>query len=185
MSQNVRFPGKWAHSTMGLMLRIDFFVLAACCTVIIGCHSNTNTAPLTLVCEVRIQKSASPDPKTTRFSLVSSSSEEGHYLWGYNQKEQKEEAGFFIFQPDEFLVHAEREGRRALIIRDESHPNPAQVFRLSLPGSPKPTGWSAWQRADFLATGDVGWSLIYNQKVSGFSTHVPPDSFEVRYKIAK
>ncbi len=167
------------------MLRIDFPVLAACCIVFVGCHANDNATPPSLVCEVRIQKSVNPDPKTTRFSLVSASTEDGHYLWGYNQKEQKEEDGFLIFQPDQFVLTSERDGNRAVVIQDQSYSKPAQVFRLSLPGSPKPKDWSPWQRPDFLARGDVGWSLIYKQKITGFSTNVPPDSFELRYKIVK
>ncbi len=133
-----------------------------------------------LVCQLRVPKSVSPNPKTTRVSLATCTGEDSYYLWGYNQKEQKEEGSAFIFEP-EFLLHAEPESRRALIIDDYS--TPAQVFRLSLPRNPKARDWSQWQRPDFLARGDVGWAFIYNQKIQGVITNVPSDCFELRYKI--
>jgi hypothetical protein len=134
-----------------------------------------------LVCQLRVPKSVSPNPKTTRVNLATCTGEDGHYLWGYNQKEQKEEGSGLIFEPDEFLLDAEPESRRALIIDDYS--TPAQVFRLSLPRNPKARDWSQWQRPDFLAKGDVGWAFIYNQKIQGVMTNVPSDCFELRYKI--
>jgi hypothetical protein len=111
--------------------------------------------------------------------LATASGEDGHFLWGYNQKVQKEDRSFLIFEPDDFLLDTDT--RRAVIIDD--HAKPAQVFRLSLPRKPRPQDWSQWQRPDFLATGDVGWAFIYNQKIRGVITNIPSDSFELRYKV--
>jgi hypothetical protein len=131
------------------------------------------------VCQLRVPKSAAPDPKETRVSLASHRGETAYYLWGYNQKEQKEGAGFVIFEPDHFLLLKEPDNRRALIIGT----SPAQVFLLSFPSNPKAGDWSQWRRPDFLATGDVGWAFIYNQNPHGVSTNIPANAFELRYKI--
>lgn len=107
--------------------------------------------------------------------------EDAHFLWGYNQKAQKEDSGFFIFEPDDFLLFTEPDNRRAIIINDFS--TRQQVFRLSLPHKPKVQDWSQWVRPDFLATGDVGWAFIYSRKIQGVTTNIPSDCFELRYKI--
>jgi hypothetical protein len=133
-----------------------------------------------LICQLRVPKSASPNPRTTRIDLATSSGEDGHYLWAHNQKQQKEDGRFFIFEPDDFLL--DTDSRRALII-DEYPTAPAQVFVLSLPRNPKARDWSQWQRPNFLATGDVGWGFMYKQKIHGIITNIPADSFELRYKV--
>ena len=155
------------------MSRIHFCVclVTVCCTMFVGCHTHGDDISPELVCQLRVPKSVSPNPKTTRVSLATCTGEDGHYLWGYNQKEQKEEGSVLIFEPDEFLLDAEPESRRALIIAD--YTTPAQVFRLSLPRNPKARDWSQWQRPDFLAKGDVGWAFIYNQTIKGVTTNVP------------
>jgi hypothetical protein len=113
--------------------------------------------------------------------LATCTGEDGHFLWGYNQKEQKEDGSALIFEPDEFVLDAEPDSRRALSIDDFA--NPAQVFLLSLPRNPKARDWSQWQRPDFLATGDFGWAFIYNRKIQVVTTNPPPDCFELRYKV--
>ena len=134
-----------------------------------------------LVCQLRVAKSVSPDPKTTRIELATSTGEDGHYLWGYNQKQQKEDGRFFIFEPDEFVLDTEPDNRRALIIDDFK--TPQQVFRIPMSRKPKVQDWSQWQRPDFLATGDVGWAFIYKRKIQIVTTNAPADSFEMRYKV--
>jgi hypothetical protein len=134
-----------------------------------------------LICQVRVPKSVNPNPKTTRIYLATCTGEDGHFLWGYHQKEQKEEKNAFIFEPDEFLLDEEPDSRRAIIICD--YRTPEQFFPLSVPRNPKVQDWSQWQRPDFLAKGDAGWAFMYNQKMQGIITNVPSDCFELRYKI--
>jgi len=164
------------------MFRISFpyWVLVACYAICPACNSQRGDVRPILICELRAPKALNPDPKT-RVSVASSSGEDGHFLWAFNQKEQKEEGGYLIYQPDGFVLHQEPETRRALII--EKFPAPAQVFRLSLPQTPKATEWTKWRRPDCTAKGDVGWSVIYNQKMDAASTNIPHDCFEMRYKI--
>jgi hypothetical protein len=160
---------------------IFFGLLLLVAVLNIGCRKHDEVICPMLTCELRVVKAVSPDPKTTRVSLVTWSGESAHYLWGYNQTHQKEEGGLLLFRPDDFVLTSEPENRRTLIVGNP--PGLAQVFRLSLPGSPKARDWSQWQRPDCLATGYVGWSVIYNQKIDVVSTSVPPDSFELRYKV--
>ena len=151
----------------------------------ISCHKDGNVdgdsiCPM-FICELRVPKTVNLDPKTTRLSLATWKGESGTYLWAYNQKEQKEEGSFLIFQPDSFVLFKEPDGRRAMIVGN--FPDEVQVFCLSLDRYPKAQDWSQWRRPDFLAKGDVGWAFIYKQKIDVVSSNVPPDSFELRYKV--
>ena len=161
-------------------IHLRFWLVAIGCIVFSGCQSQSSDVVRIFVCELRAPKALNPDPKT-RVSLASWSGESGHFLWAFSQKEQKEEGGYLIFQPDGFVLHPEPESRRALIIQDL--PASAQVFRLSLARTPKATDWTHWLRPDCIAKGNVGWSVIYNQKMDVVSTNVPRDCFEMRYKI--
>jgi hypothetical protein len=161
-------------------IHIPYWLAVVCSVACFACHSYGGDLVPILVCELRAPKVLNPDSKT-RVSLASCSSESGHFLWAFNQKEQKEEGGFLLFQPDSFVLHAEPESRRAVIV--QKFPAPAQVFRLSLPKNPNAADWSQWRRPDCTADGDVGWSVIYNQKLQGVSTNIPSDCFELRYKI--
>lgn len=154
-------------------------VAIVCWLFFTGYRTNAGDVQPALVCQLRVEKSVSPNPKTTRIDLATSSGEDGSFLWGYNQKIQKEDGQFLIFDPDSFLL--KEDSRRALIIDDSS--TPRQVFRLNLPRRPKAQDWSQWQRPDFLCKGDVGWAFMYNQKIQGIITNIPPDCFELRYKV--
>jgi len=152
-----------------------------CCLICVGCNTEGGNLSPVFICQLRVVKSVSQNPKTTRVDLATSTGEDGHFLWGYNQKVQKEDGKFLIFEPDEFVLDTEPDNRRALIIDDFS--TPQQVFRLTLPREPKMQEWSLWQHPDFLARGDVGWAFIYNQKIQGVITNIPADSFELRYRV--
>jgi hypothetical protein len=144
-----------------------------------GCGIEAGDASQVLICQLRVPKSVSPNPKATRVDVVTSSGAEGTFLWDQNQKVQKEDGQFLIFEPRYFSL--DTDSRRALIVDDRS--TPQQIFRLHLPRSPKVQDWSEWRHPDFLVRGDAGWAFIYNQKMQGIITNVPPDSFELRYKI--
>ncbi len=160
---------------------LSIWLAAVCCMACSGCRSEADDIGPVLVCQLRVTKSVSPNPKTTRIDLATSTGEDGHYLWGYNQKQQREDGRFFIFEPDEFVLDTEPDNRRALIIDDFK--TPQQVFRIPLSRKPKAQDWSQWQRPDFLATGDVGWAFIYKRKIQIVTTNAPADSFEMRYKV--
>ena len=158
-----------------------FWLTAVCCLTCFECQADRDFISPVLIFQLRVPKSVSPNPKTTRVNLATPTGEDSGFLWGYNQKAQKVVGDDLIFEPDEFLLDTEPEGRRALYIDDFT--NPAQVFRLSLPRSPKVRGWSQWQRPDFLAREDFGWAFIYNRKIQLVTTNPPLDCFELRYKV--
>jgi hypothetical protein len=144
-----------------------------------GCRTEAGGVSQVLICQLRVPKSVGLNPKTTRVDVVTSSGAEGAFLWVQNQRVQKEDGQFLIFEPRYFSINTD--SRRALIVDDRS--TPQQFFRLHLPRSPKVQDWSEWQHPDFLVRGDAGWDFIYNQKIQGVITNVPPDSFELRYRI--
>jgi hypothetical protein len=154
-------------------------IVAVFCLVCAGCQTVAGDVLPVLICQLRVAKSVSPNPKTTRIDLVTSSGEDGHFLWGYNQKVQKEDGQFFIFEPDDFLLFTDN--RRAVIIDDSS--TPQQVFLLHLRRHPKKQDWSGWQRPNFFVKGDFGWAFMYKQKIQGVITNIPPNCFEMRYKV--
>ena len=80
------------------------------------------------------------------------------------------------------IASIDEEAREVKVIIDDFS-TPQQVFRIPLSRKPKVQDWSQWQRPDFLATGDVGWAFIYKRKIQGVITNIPPDSFELRYKV--
>ena len=126
--------------------------------------------------EVRIPKTAKPDLKSTQVSLVAAHGEDATFLWACKQREA---GGFLIFQRD-FLVFSEDKPQRGLIV----HAAPKQIFRLSIPQTPKPTDWSQWQRPSYSQSGDAGWTFfVPDSKTTNRSTNIPPVCFEVRYKI--
>ena len=155
------------------MSRIYFSIClaAACCLICAGCRSGAGDVSPVLICQLRVAKSVSPNPKTTRINLFTSSGADAHFLWGYHQKVQKEDGRFFVFDPDDFLL--DTDSRRAVVLDDFSAPQ--QVFRLRLPRRPKRQDWSAWQRPDLLVRGDVGWAFMYDQKIRGVVTNISAD----------
>jgi hypothetical protein len=144
-------------------------------------HASDLAYPFTF--EVRIPKETHPDLKT-RVSLVAYHGEDATML---SACKQRDEGTFVVFQR-EFLIFAEDRPQRGLIVTafptDISQHDTAQVFRLSIPRTPKPTDWSPWQRPNYTETGDAGWTFSYpDSKVPGRSTNLSPVCFEMRYKI--
>jgi hypothetical protein len=128
--------------------------------------------------ELRAPKALNVETNTG-LGLASYSGEEGTRLWAC--KQTTNETFQIFFYHDGFVLSEEPVKGRVFII--DPWPASNQVFRLPIPSSPKPQDWSQWQRPDFLATGDVGWSFIYDKKINNLSTNIPPDCFELRYKI--
>jgi hypothetical protein len=150
-----------------------------------GCVGISDASDTTypFIFEIRISKDAHADLKT-KISLVAHHGEDGTML---SACKQSEEGAFLVFQRD-FLLFAEDKPQRGLIVTtfpaDVSQRAIAQVFRLSIPKTPKPSDWSQWQRPNYIETGDAGWTFSYpDSKVAGRSTNIPPVGFEMRYKI--
>ena len=153
------------------------------CLILGGFYARAGDISPVLVCQLRVPKSASLNPKTTRINLFTSSGAGAHFLWGYGQKVQKEDGQFPIFDPDDFMLDSD--SRRAVDIDDFA--TPEQVFLLHLRRKPKKQDWSPWRRPDFLVAqhrGDFGWAFMYNLKFPGvIITNIPKDSFELRYRV--
>jgi hypothetical protein len=159
------------------MIRLIFYICSG--LVCTGYISITNAADVNypMIFEVRIPKEVRPAQKTS-VSLVAYHGESATFLSACNQRE---EGGFVVFR-GEFLVFSEDKPQRGLII--DPLPEPVQVFRLSIPQTPKPTDWTRWQRPDYLEKGDAGWTFSFpDSKVTGRSTNIPLVCFEVRYRI--
>jgi hypothetical protein len=133
--------------------------------------------------ELRIHTDANPHLKT-QISLVSRSGEDGTPLSACTNRE---DGGFTIYQGT-LTISSEDKPQRGLIVTpfpaDVTVRPTAQVFRLSIPRTPKPKDWSQWQSPSYLEPGDAGWTFpLPDSKVTGRSTNLPPVYFEVRYKI--
>ncbi|HZM02083.1 MAG TPA: hypothetical protein VFC44_03580 [Candidatus Saccharimonadales bacterium] len=78
-----------------------------------------------------------------------------------------------------------KEHRYAVIISPEGgRKGVSQVFRLPMRQNSKPSGWSQWQKPDYIENSKyVSSNFMDDVKSPDRSTNIPPDCFEVRYKI--
>ena len=159
------------------MIRYIYYIcFAFVCAGSVGI-SNASDVTYPFTFEVRIPKEANPNLKT-QVSLVAYHGEDKTFL---SACKQREDGGFMIFQSD-YLIFTEDKPQRGLIVGVRAAP--AQVFRLSIPITPKPTDWSQWQRPNYIENADAGFSFsVPDSKATGRSTNIPPVCFEVRYKI--
>jgi hypothetical protein len=127
--------------------------------------------------ELRVPKTAKFEPDTS-FDLVTDSGASGTRL---HLTTRREEGDSVIFA-DSSLVFA-GDKRRAMVMRTDGQPS--QVFQLALPGSPKPADWTKWQRPDYTEKTEAWWTFMHDSKKHDRSTNVPPDSFELRFKITE
>lgn len=90
-----------------------------------------------------------------------------------------------VFQESIVLTTLYRERRFAVIISpDGDGKGVAQVFRLPIHQNSKPSDWSQWQRPHYLENSRDAISNFMDDRISPErSTNIPPDFFEVRYKI--
>ena len=167
-----------------MIRHITWICLALACSGCVGI-SDASDAAYPFVFEVRIPKDAHPDLKT-EVSLVGYHGEDRTML---SACKQSEEGAFLVFQ-SHFLIFTEDKPQRGFIVTvfpapaDVLQRSRAQVFRLSIRKTPKPSDWSQWQRPNYIEIGDAGWTFSYpDSKVAGRSTNVPPVCFEMRYKI--
>ena len=88
---------------------------------------------------------------------------------------------------DSFMIYTSyRERRLAIVVWPDSPPKvTAQVFRLPIGANPKATTeWSKWQKPDYIENSKkAGDNFMDDVKSDDCSTNIPPNCFEVRYKI--
>jgi hypothetical protein len=133
---------------------------------------------ITLHLEVRFPKSAQFDTNANLEFVTDTTAEDDLLI----RKKQQDDDSFRIFQQSFNLLARER--RRAIVIYTHTLPKnqPEQVFLLSISRKPKPIDWTNWRRADYIET-NAGWNFIREYKSADRSTNVPPNSFELRYRI--
>jgi hypothetical protein len=118
----------------------------------------------------------------TRFDVVSENSSESFQLWSItNEFYCRVDGDFVVFTNSAIISSGEK--RRGLVVTTDG--KPMQVFRLTIPRNPKPIDWTKWQRPDYTETTDAVWTFMHDLKGNDRSTNIPPDSFELRFKIAK
>ena len=86
-----------------------------------------------------------------------------------------------------FIIYTSlyNERRFAVIVSpDDSRKDLSQIFRLPIGQKPKVTNWSEWQRPNYVESSkDASNNFMDEQKSPDRSTNIPPNSFEMRYKI--
>ena len=155
-----------------------FLVAALLCISGIACHGGEIITPM-FIFELRIPQTQMAETNSRIDLYVADQGANGTFLWACKKRS---EGSFQVFQSD-FVLGDDPSSKRALIISSDSSPRSALVFILSIPRHPKPHDFTKWQRPDFIADGDAGWAIMYHQKVHIISTNLPPDCFELRYKV--
>ena len=161
------------------MSRLHFVAWMFACILCSGCHTNGDDICPMLIFELRTPQAQKPDPKTRIDLAVEGQGSSGTFLSACTQRV---EGASFVFQRD-FVLGDERSRMRALIVSPYL-PTQAgeQVFLLAIARNPKPRGFTEWQHPNYMAK-DAGWAIMYDKKVDIISTNIPPDSFELRYKV--
>jgi hypothetical protein len=137
-----------------------------------------------LVFQLRIPKTAGFSPDT-RVEFVTQKGADATDL-RYVKAEKVGDA--LVFQR-EWLVFAQSRPRRAILVgpppKKGEKLTTTQVFSLAIPAVPAPCDWSKWQKPDSFEQGPASWNFMYNQKPLNRTTKIPPDAFELRYKVEK
>jgi hypothetical protein len=86
-----------------------------------------------------------------------------------------------------FIIYTSlyKERRFAIIVSPDASPKSmAQVFRLPIGQNPKPTDWSKWHRPSYIENSkNASNNFMDDQKSPDRSTNIPPNCFEMRYRI--
>jgi hypothetical protein len=127
--------------------------------------------------ELRAPKTLKFDPLTS-FDVITEEDASGTRL---RLTKRSEEGGFVVFADSCLIFDGHK--RRAMVVKIDGQPS--QVFRLTIPGTPKPADWTKWQRPDYLEKTDAMWTFMHDLKKHDRSTNVPPDSFELRFRITE
>ena len=128
--------------------------------------------------EVRYSKSVLFDTNTD-LEFVTDTTSEGGLL---RRTKENGDDNFRVFQKSFNLLARER--RRSIIIYTHSlqKNQPDQVFLLSMPRKPKAMDWTNWRHPDYVET-NADWNFIRGYKSANRSTTIPPNSFELRYRV--
>ena len=127
--------------------------------------------------ELRAPKTLKFDPMTS-FDVVTEDSASGTRL---RLTKRREEGDFVVFA--ESCLIFDGQNRRAMVAQIARQPS--QVFRLTIPSTPKPVDWTKWQRPDYIEKTDAMWTFMHDLKKHDRSTNVPPGSFELRFRITE
>lgn len=127
--------------------------------------------------ELRAPKNLKFDPLTS-FDVVTDDSASGTRL---RLTKRRDEGDFVVFA-DSCLI-SDGSKRTAMVVATDGQPS--QVFRLAIPPKPKPVDWTKWQRPDYTEKSNAMWTFMHAAKKHDRSTNVPPDCFELRFKIAE
>ncbi|HEY5296758.1 MAG TPA: hypothetical protein VIK59_02435 [Verrucomicrobiae bacterium] len=130
--------------------------------------------------EIRSPKSVGFDTNTD-LEFVTDKTAKGDFL---SQIKQQDDDKYRYFQQSYPLSAKER--RRAIIIYTHSSPKnqPQQVFLLPIPAKAKSADWTNWRYANYLEANAVSnFILNFDYMPPDRSTNIPPNSFELRYKI--
>ena len=127
--------------------------------------------------ELRAPKKLKFDPLVS-FDVVTEDSASGTRL----RLTKRSEEGDFVVFADSCLIFDGHE-RWAMVVKIAGQPS--QVFRLTIPSKPKAVDWTKWQRPDYTEKTDAMWTFMRDLKKHDRSTNIPPDSFELRFKITE
>lgn len=141
-----------------------------------GCMTLSSDA-YQLFYELRAPKTLKFEPLTS-VDVVTDLSASGTRL---RLMKRSEEGDFVIFSDSCLIFTGER--RRAMIVHTDGQPS--QVFRLNITRKPWPTDWSNWQQPDYIEKTHAMLTFMHDLKNHDRSTNIPPDCFELRFKIAK
>ena len=148
------------------------------CLVFVLCVSATPARDaFELFYELRVPKTAKFEP-LTRFDVVTESGSSGTRL---RLTKRRDEGDLVVFAESCLVFDGDK--RRAMVVKTDGQP--AQVFRLAIPRRPKPADWTMWRRPDYTERTDAWWTFMHDLKKHDRSTNVPPDSFELRFKITE
>src|SRR5436190_14490323 len=150
--------------TMKLRYIIHIALLALCTSAALAGDT------FKLFYEFRAPKTLKVDPLTS-FDVVSENTASGTRL----RHTKRGEEGDLVVYSDSCLIF-DGHKRRAMVAKNPGQPS--QVFRLTIPGTPKPVDWTKWRRPDYTEKTDALWTFMHDLKKHDRSTNVPPDSFE-------
>ena len=93
-------------------------------------------------------------------------------------------------QEDRFVIYANgclmTEGQGPYAVTVELRDRPAQVFRLPFGSRPNACDWTAWKKPDYVETPrahEAAWMSFMDGLGASRSDEIPPDAFELRYKL--
>ena len=128
-------------------------------------------------CELRVSASVQIEP-LTRFSLTTDTDRSGGTLEKAARRKIENQSVIFSTAS---LLNAHKEQRVFYVQRPNG---PYQVFHLPA-DPPQPTDWTQWRSPDWVEKRENDWHILADSQNHERSAKVPPDCFELRYRIDK